>query len=103
MKTGACGLCRASAHLHDSHLLPSALYKLSREPSLKNPNPVIFSGGAAVASSVQARQYFLCTECEDRLNNDGEKWILRNCAQSNTSFPLHTHLTSRPHVAVIDN
>jgi hypothetical protein len=45
-------------------LLPAALYKFMKEPSLKNPNPVRLLPGVAVASSHEVRQNFLCTECE---------------------------------------
>jgi hypothetical protein len=99
MKAGTCGLCRKLADLHDSHLLPSALYKFMKEPSLKNPNPIRIVPGVAVASSLEIRQHFLCAACEHRLNTAGEKWILANCAQPDGSFPLHDNLTA---VSAID-
>src|SRR5262245_25404693 len=95
-KSGICGLCRQVRDLQDSHLLPSSLYKFMKEPSLKNPNPVILEPGVAVPSSREVRQYFLCAECEDLFNNKGEKWIVRNCAQPKGSFPLYTNVVHQP-------
>jgi hypothetical protein len=67
-----------------------------KAPSLKNPNPVTIIPGAAVASSREVRQYFLCAECEDRFNKTGEKWMVRNCAQPDGPFPLYDNLTTVP-------
>jgi hypothetical protein len=47
MKQGKCELCRAVADLHDSHYLPKSGYKKMRASDLKNPNPVVLSGGKA--------------------------------------------------------
>jgi hypothetical protein len=96
MKPGVCGLCRRSEDLLDSHLLPSGLYKFLREPSLKNPNPVSITPSLAMATSKEVRQHFLCRECEDRFNNGGERWILKNCSQPSGCFPLYDNLTSCP-------
>jgi hypothetical protein len=47
MKRGKCELCRAVTDLHDSHYLPKSGYKKTRATKLKNPNPVVLSGGKA--------------------------------------------------------
>ena len=91
-KKGTCGLCRKTTDLHDSHLLPTSLYKLMKEPRLMNPNPVIVQPGVAIPSSVEVRQFFLCADCEHLLNKSGENWIVRNCAQPDSTFPLYTKL-----------
>jgi hypothetical protein len=96
MKRGICGLCKADTGLHDSHLLPSALYKFMREPSLQNPNPIRVNPSIAVATSHEVRQFFLCSSCEDRFNKGGERWMLRNCAQPDSSFPLHGKVIPLP-------
>jgi hypothetical protein len=74
-----CRLCGQSAKLIDSHLLPKALYKLIREPSLKNPNPFLVTRGKAVQTSTQLKRYLLCSVCEDRFNKNGESWVLKHC------------------------
>ena len=43
-------------------------------------------------SSAQARAHLLCSECEHRLNDGGEDWVLKHCWRSPTHFPLHSAL-----------
>jgi hypothetical protein len=40
-KVGPCGLCKEVRALRESRLLPKAIYKLARDPSRANPNPVM--------------------------------------------------------------
>src|ERR1035441_220032 len=96
MRLGICGLCGEEGNLLDSDLLPSAIYKSMKASSGKNPNPVYVKPGAAVATSDEVRQHFLCGLCEDRLNNGGERWIVRNCYQRDGSFPLRDRLIIGP-------
>jgi hypothetical protein len=74
-----CRLCGQSAKLIDSHLLPKALYRLIREPTLKNPNPFLVTRGRAVQTSAQLKRYLLCAVCEDLFNKNGESWVLKYC------------------------
>lgn len=94
-----CGLCKTNSKLLDSHLIPAAFYKAMREPSLKNPNPVIVRRGNAATSSAQVRQWFLCILCERRFHCLGEDWVLRNYARPDGSFPLHEEVNSLRPVA----
>src|SRR5262249_55434626 len=77
MRQGKCEMCHLMRDLHDSHFLPKAGYKGARENSLKNPNPIMLSGGKAKHSSLQVRDYKFCTACEKRLNEGGESWVLK--------------------------
>ena len=91
MKRGKCELCRAVADLHDSHYLPKSGYKKMRASDLKNPNPVVLSGGKAKQSSLQVRDYKFCGACEERFNKGGEAWILQDSAELRGSV-LASHL-----------
>jgi hypothetical protein len=82
MERGRCELCHEIADLHDSHYLPKGGYKRMRASGLKNPNPVVLSGGKARQSSLQVRDYKFCGECEKRFNNGGEAWILNHIPQN---------------------
>ncbi len=93
-------MCRTTSNLHDSHLLPAALYRSMRLPSGKNPNPVAIRPGVAIASSDEVRQHFLCSECERRLNDGGERWVIANCYQADGKFPLYDNVITQPPVAV---
>lgn len=75
---GNCKLCEKRKRLMDSHYLPKKLYSTIRARELRNPNPVMNSGGLLKQISAQYHGYVLCSDCEDRFNKFGEKWILAN-------------------------
>lgn len=83
---GVCALCREEAELRLRHLMPSGIYKLLREPSLKNPNPITITPGVALATSKEVRKHFLCDACERRFDEGGERWMIRNCLQTSGEF-----------------
>jgi hypothetical protein len=56
---------------------------------LKNPNPVVLSGGKAKQRSLQVRDYKFCGTFEERFNKGGEAWILNKISQ-NYGDPLWT-------------
>jgi hypothetical protein len=96
MKRGRCELCHEIADLHDSHYLPKGGYKRLRASGLKNPNPVVLSGGVARQNSLQVRDYKFCSKCEKRFNDGGEAWILNNNpCNYGEPFWLQTLLTSK--------
>jgi hypothetical protein len=96
MKRGKCELCHAFADLRDSHYLPKSGYKKMRASDLKNPNPVVLSGGKAKQSSLQVRDYKFCGACEERFNKGGEAWILNKIPQNyGEPFWLHILLNSK--------
>ncbi|HEY3130574.1 MAG TPA: hypothetical protein VGL91_14030 [Acidobacteriota bacterium] len=91
--TGTCRLCQQpKKQLQVSHLLAAAFYKSMREPADKNPNPITVNPKVALKTSRQVSDYLLCAACEDRFNTGGERWILKNCWQSERDFPLQTVL-----------
>jgi hypothetical protein len=56
---------------------------------LKNPNPIMSVRGELTQISDQYRGYVFCSDCEDLLNKNGEKWIQNNIPRSHDSaFPL---------------
>ena len=100
MKLGKCELCHAAADLHDSHYLPKGGYKRTRVGELKNPNPVVLSGGKAKQSSLQVRDYKFCGACEERFNKGGEAWVLSKIPQNyGDTWWLHTLLNSKKQIA----
>ncbi len=85
---GRCGLCHEMRELRESHLLPAALYRLARDPSRTNPNPVMVAGGRSIITSRQIADRFLCAECEDRFSRGGERHVVGQCARPNGDFRL---------------
>jgi hypothetical protein len=84
-----CGLCKKIKSLRNSHLLPAAVYKLSRTPTIKkDPNPVLVTNKKALTSSKQVSTPFLCEDCEQRFSKYGETYVLAQCARPNSQFNL---------------
>lgn len=93
MPLGTCRLCRTpDVKLRDSHFMSAGFYKLARDDSRSNPNPVLVSEEISLLSSEQATAHLLCAKCEGRFNKGGETWVLKNCWHSETDFPLREAL-----------
>ncbi len=95
MPIGTCRLCQLqNVELRDSHFMSAGFYKIARDESRSNPNPVLVSEDVSMISSEQAKDYLLCAECEDRFNKGGEDWVLKNCWHNETEFPLRSALVA---------
>jgi hypothetical protein len=91
MPRGICKLCLLPKDLQDSHLIPAAMYKYIRDPSKKNPNPVVVGRKVTATTSKQVTDYLLCAECEDHFNKNGENGMLK-WVWNGTRFPLGDRL-----------
>jgi len=92
---GQCKLCSQTKKLQKSHYLPQGIYKRLRDENCENPNPWEISKGTAVQTSKQQCEFLLCSECERLFSENGENWVLRNCLQLNTKFPIASILASK--------
>ncbi len=99
---GACGLCQAEdIPLCYSDLLPKAVVRwvrLSAQPDQVNPNPYFVTPDGSRQMNFRVAEYFLCAECEDRLNKGGESWTLKNTYRGKPVFPLRDTLLNAPPV-----
>lgn len=86
MKTGKCPGCLKRKPLVSSHLVSRAVYDYLRTESL---HPFVVSGGKVRASSDQLQAYLLCKDCEQMLNDGGEKWTVGKLCRVERSFPLY--------------
>lgn len=75
---GVCKLCLREGKLLRSHLVPRAYYKLLRTPGADHPNPLTTFDNTTRTSQDQLAQHLLCEACEDRINKNGERWVLLN-------------------------
>jgi len=84
---GQCKLCLQQKQLHESHLMPDALYApgkkgiqyATRSQSGQNPDHL--------------KAHLLCFDCEQRFNQLGESEVLRWLApKARKQFPLHDRL-----------
>jgi len=92
---GTCKLCLQTRMLQDSHLLPAALYRMSRLDGAANPNPYLISAKRTIQTSRQIKDYVLCRDCEQRINRGGEHYAMSQ-VNRNGSFPLLAMLNSVP-------
>src|SRR6266404_2162375 len=97
---GKCCLCLEQRELQRSHLLPKALYRLiGSGTNPDHPDTVQLSSRGIKKSSEQVWRHLLCVECEDRLNKNGEKWVLHNCYRGRGIFRLRAELMTRPNLS----
>jgi hypothetical protein len=88
-KIGKCALChRNEQELQKSHLLPAGVYRLTRDQTKSNPNPVMLGEAHVSQSSKQISAYLLCRECETRFNENGERCFLKHCYRDAKQFRL---------------
>lgn len=90
--TGKCGLCRKSARLRSSHLMPAAIYKLLQSPTKVNPHPVVIRPKRSIITSKQVSSSFLCHQCEQLFSDKGERDVIAQCARPNGEFGLRASL-----------
>lgn len=87
MAVALCALCLQTRPLICSHFLPAGLYRLLRDPSQKNEHPVVISPNATLQTSSQMKFRLLCSDCEQRLNRNGEAYVLGRLKRGD-GFPL---------------
>ncbi len=84
-----CPLCMdpKSSPIVRSHLMPAALYSMTREIGKKNSRLVVLTGKTTTPTDKQIQNDLLCLACEDCLNRNGEKYSLSQ-VHDGKNFPL---------------
>ncbi len=93
MISGNCKLCLEEKMLCDSHLAPAGLYRYCKAAEL---GPVRMTAKEITVANVEVTAPLLCQECEDRLNRDGENWLLPKLATIDQKFPFYDLLVTVP-------
>jgi hypothetical protein len=83
---GACRLCRKRRVLRRSHLMPAALYAMTKVGG-GGEDPVLVTAQTAGQTSRQFWAHLLCKECEAQLNIQGEQYSLSQ-VHDGRRFPL---------------
>lgn len=99
---GQCRLCLEVKKLRDSHYLSKGIYRILREDGFDNPNPWVLTKKTAVQSSKQETAYLLCQDCEQRFNENGERWVLKHCLRKDGKSRLADILAAKKPVAWSD-
>ena len=89
MAQGVCKLCLKVAEIQKSHLVPAAMYKYATDAGSERPNTerVDKRGRRPVIRQVTAP--LLCRECELRISERGENWMMKQVWHRKTQrFPL---------------
>jgi hypothetical protein len=92
MENGTCKMCLANGSLVRSHLMPAALYDYCRAGGTE---PIKLGDGVVMPTSRQTQSYLLCQPCEERLNKNGENWVIPELARRDGKFPLYEILSSQ--------
>lgn len=87
MPDEVCKLCLRNKDLQNSHGLSRSLYKKLRSRGKGNTDPCVVTAREFRRSSEQYTDYVFCKECERRLNNGGENYVMRILPGKNR-FPL---------------
>jgi hypothetical protein len=87
---GICKLCETFGTLRMSHILPKALYRHLRFSG--GSDPVSVTRNSVHQSSKQEKAYLLCSLCENRLNHNGENWMLSHGYRGRGRFRLRDAL-----------
>ncbi len=87
MRDRICKLCLRPGNLQKSHLLPRALYRTSAGPGAGYRGVVLTTEKVALQTSRQVRDFVLCPECEQRMNKNGESYVMR-LVDDGKGFPL---------------
>jgi len=90
---GICKLCLEVKMLCDSHLAPAGLYRYCKAKDL---GPVRMTATEITATNIEVTAPLLCQECEDRLNRDGENWLLPKLATIDQKFPFYDLVVAVP-------
>src|SRR5258708_17951482 len=99
MQRGKCKLCLKDGDLQESHLLPSAVYRMCRPESGEITDPIGIRNDPKTKtlrvyqSSRQITGHVLCSDCEQILNTNGEDWVLPHLSTLH-GFPLYDKLTT---------
>ena len=89
MPFGICKLCLQEQNLQKQP--PDAegsVRQSTGSGSTGNQDPFVLSKNCAKQSSYQTKDYVLCRECEDRLNKNGEMYVMGLVTKRNRQFPL---------------
>jgi hypothetical protein len=93
LKLGICKLCLLEKPLCDSHLVPAALYKYCRAGENA---PLRITVSEVGSTEEQVSTHLLCSKCENKLNRDGENWLVPKLATLGGSFPFYDLLVKEP-------
>ncbi len=86
---GRCKLCLETKPLRKGHFMPAALYP----KHVRKEMEFVIRGQAVSKSAHEMTARELCTDCERRLDQNGESEVLRHVAPKSTKrFPLHERL-----------
>ena len=92
---GICPMCRTKGKLCNSHLMSAAIYPLCRNDEFE---PVRVTAESMRPTVKQTKEYLLCSNCENNLSKNGERFTIPLMSELDGPFRLHDHLAEQPPV-----
>lgn len=89
-----CRLCGDDNYLLKSHLLPASIYRILRSDVSGQEDTIVVTNDIALPTSRQMENYLLCKTCEDRINKNGERWMMKYCYRGGSEFLFRDILNS---------
>jgi len=93
-RSGVCPLCKVERDLVHSHGMPAGVSRSLQEKA-NNETPLSITARVTVPTSRQIQDFVFCGECEDRLNKNGESWVIANMARTHTFLLFDALLRAR--------
>ncbi len=93
---GICKLCLKRRALQRSHLLPEGVYLRLRNPKGPVIDPIVVTAKITMSTSKQVRDFLLCRRCEQRFDQNGEDYVLRQM-NNRGKFKFLERLRVSPH------
>ena len=94
---GQCKLCLSTGELRNSHFIPKSAYKLIQQSEAAPP--IAVRPTLTIQTNDQMKDYLFCAACEDRLNKNGEAWVMKYCSRNAEGFRLKELLDAAEPVA----
>jgi hypothetical protein len=73
---GNCRLCGVHGPLALSHLIPRAVFDIIRSADPSQSAPIMMTDKITIMKHGQIKDYVLCQSCEQRFNENGEKYAV---------------------------
>ena len=91
---------KSGVQLLRSHFIPAAAYSALQEST--GTAPVVIKRKVTIQKNEHATAHILCAACEDRFNNNGERWVMEYYNRPGAGFRLKELIESTPPLLTVN-